>query len=328
MKSRNGPQYVIALTVMVCSGVLLAAMTFALSGYHWGTRGRGLEVDFRDATGIKLHSGVRYAGAVAGTVVHIRYLKPAERTQAGRDFAVRVSVRLDEGVPPLPSDVRAGISSETILGEKFVALSAGTPDAPPLADGAIIPGQSLAGIENLTDTLGTTAATATELLQRINRDYPGLKTNLTHLLGIGETVLSSGTNLIADAQGAITDIRGALKHVDQTITGLAPGATNLLAEATAATTNLSRTIGHAQAIAAQVREFLTNQFLVNLDQNLKHLTNVLAQVEVASEYAKILAERLAEKPSRLIWQMRTKKVPTEAEIRRRSPVASPRSAKP
>ena len=328
MKSKSWSQYIIALSVIGCSLILLAALTVAITGQRWGTYGRKLEIEFKDATGIKLHSSVRYAGAVAGSVVAIRYLKPAEREQPGkRDLAVRVTVRLERGVPVLPSDIKASISSETILGEKFVALSAGSPGIEPLPEGAIIQGQSLTGIEGLTAALEQTAATATEILQKFNGDYSELKANLNRLLVSGDTLLTTATNLVSDARTAVGDVRGTLHQVDQTIAGVGPQVSNLLAEATATVSNLNPTLDNTRAITAEVHEFLTNQFLANLDQNMRNLTSVLARTEITMEYAKILAARLAEKPSRLIWQRRTNPVPSEAEIRKTMPTSTPPQTK-
>ena len=326
MKSKNWSHYVIALSVIGCSLILLAALTIAITGQRWGTYGRKLEVEFKDATGIKLHSSVRYAGAVAGSVVAIRYLKPAERQQPGkRDLAIRVTLRLNRDVPTLPADIKVGISSETILGEKFVALTAGSPDAAPLPDGAVIQGESLSGFEGLTKTLEETAASATEMLEKFKGDYPELKTNLNRLLVSGDTLLTTATNLINDARTAVADVRGSLRRVDETIAGWRPQVSTLLAEATSTVTNVNPTLDNTRVITAELHEFLTNQFLANLDQNMRNLTSVLARTEVTMEYAKILAARLAEKPSRLIWQMRTTPVPSEAEIRKTLP--APREPK-
>ena len=323
MKSKNWSQYIIALTVIGCSLILLAALTVAISGQPWGTHGRKLEVEFKDATGIRLHSSVRYAGAVAGSVVAIRYLSPAEREQPGkRDLAVRVTVRLNQGVPALPSDTKASISSETILGEKFVALSAGSPGVNFLPVGAVIEGESMSGIENLTQTLEKTAAVATEILKKLNGDYPELKTNLNRLLISGDTLLTTATNLVSDAQTAVGDVRATLRQLGETVAGVRPQISNLLTGATSVATNLNGTIDNTRFITADVQAFLTNGFLANLDQNMRNLTGVLARTDITMEYAKILAARLAEKPSRLIWQTRTNPVPSEAEIRKTSPASN------
>jgi len=225
-------------------------------------------------------------------------------------------------VPALPSDTKASISSETMLGEKFVALSAGSPGVKPLLEGAVIEGESMSGIEELTQALGKTAAVATEILKKLNGDYPELKTNLNRLLNSGDTLLTTATNLVSDAQTAVGDVRATLRQLGDTVAGVRPQISNLLTGASSVATNLNGTIDNTRFITADVQAFLTNGFLANLDQNMRNLTGVLARTEITMEYAKILAARLAEKPSRLIWQMRTNPVPSEAEIRKTSPVTN------
>ena len=93
---KNLSDYLVALTVIVCSLVLLGALTYALSGRRVSASDRTLEVDYPDVTGIKLHSEVRYAGAIAGTVTHIRLLTFEERqagdTEEKKHNAVRVTL--------------------------------------------------------------------------------------------------------------------------------------------------------------------------------------------------------------------------------------------
>src|SRR5438876_9445497 len=120
--------YIVALAVNACSVVLLAALTIALSGFRLKKPSRTLQIDYEDVTGVKVHSEVRYAGAPAGRVIAMRHLNPNERTKSiNKKDAVIVTVELDEEIPPLPVDVTATLSADTLLAPKFVALSAGTP---------------------------------------------------------------------------------------------------------------------------------------------------------------------------------------------------------
>ena len=52
MKSKNWSQYLIALSVIGCSLILLAALTVAITGQRWGIFGRKLEIEFKDVIGI------------------------------------------------------------------------------------------------------------------------------------------------------------------------------------------------------------------------------------------------------------------------------------
>ena len=131
---RNLSDYLVALSVIACSVVLLAALSMALSGYQLKKPTRTLQIDYEDVTGIKIHSEVRYAGAPAGRVIGMRHLTAAERgASANKRDAVRVTINLEENIPPLPDDVTATLSADTLLAPKFVALSAGTPGRKTLA---------------------------------------------------------------------------------------------------------------------------------------------------------------------------------------------------
>src|SRR5207244_11891454 len=145
---RNLSDYFVALFVVACSVVLLGALTFALSGRQLKKPTRTLQINYEDVTGIKVNSEVRYAGAPAGRVIAMRHLSAQEREAiANKKDAVRVTVSLDEGIPPIPADVTATLSSDTMLSPKFVALSAGTPGGMSLENYAEIVGHPVDGID-------------------------------------------------------------------------------------------------------------------------------------------------------------------------------------
>src|SRR6058998_4053633 len=125
---RNFSDYIVALSVILTGLVLLAALTIALSGYRLKKPTRTLQINYEDVTGIKVNSELRYAGAPAGRVIAMRHLTAKERESLpNKKDAVLVTVSLDEEIPPMPTDVTATLSSDTMLSPKFVALSAGTP---------------------------------------------------------------------------------------------------------------------------------------------------------------------------------------------------------
>src|SRR5438552_9263973 len=162
---RNLSDYLVALFVIACSVVLLAALTFALSGYRLKKPTRTLQINYEDVTGIKVNSEVRYAGAPAGRVSAKRHLTANEReASANKRDAVRVTVSLDEAIPPLPADVTATLSSDTLLSPKFVALSAGTPGGQTLANNAAIEGHPAYGLEQITSAAGPLCDNANKLL--------------------------------------------------------------------------------------------------------------------------------------------------------------------
>ncbi|MEP6778079.1 MAG: MlaD family protein, partial [Chthoniobacterales bacterium] len=180
---RNFSDYLVALAVIVCSAVLLAALTIALTGYRLKKPTRTLQIDYEDVTGIKVHSEVRYAGAPAGRVISMRHLTAAQRVaQENKKDAVRVTVALEENIPSLPADITATLSSDTLLSPKFVALSAGTPGTATLANNSVIEGHPAYGIEQITAAAGPLFENANKLIDNLNGTVTNVKTDLGQFL--------------------------------------------------------------------------------------------------------------------------------------------------
>src|SRR4029434_4549732 len=176
---RNLSDYFVALSVIACSIVLLGPLTFALSGDRLKKPTRTLQINYEDVTGIKVNSEVRYAGAPAGRVIAMRHLTAQEReATANKKDAVRVTVTLDDGIPPLPTDVTATLRSDKMLSPKLVALSAGTPGGQTLANNASIEGHPAYGLEQITAAAGPLFEDASKLLDNMNVTVTDLKKNL------------------------------------------------------------------------------------------------------------------------------------------------------
>jgi ABC-type transporter Mla subunit MlaD len=279
---RNLSDYFVALFVVVCSVVLLAALTFALSGYRLKKPTRTLQINYEDVTGIKVNSEVRYAGAPAGRVIAMRHLTATEReASANKKDAVRVTVSLDEGIPPLPTDVTATLSSDTMLSPKFVALSAGTPGGETLANNAAIEGHPSYGLEQITAAAGPLIDNANKVLDNLNVTVTGLKKDL------GEFTPKLGP--LADSLKVDADnLQNAIKNLD----AVEKGADTFL--------------GSADRFVKSTDK--------QLQEQLKQLHVTLLNLKVVTTYAKELVETLAQKPNRIIFSGKPATLTPESEI--------------
>lgn len=314
MKSRQWPLYVTTGAVVLSSLALLAALTYALSGVSWQKAGRRLEIDFPDVTGIRLHSAIRYAGAVAGEVTGIRYLTPEERLkEAQRSNAVRVTVRLGHDVPPLTTDVKVTLSSDTVMGEKFIALSAGDPAGRPLPADAIIQGAPLVTFDTLARSADDMMGNLNVVLARFNQDYGDLVSRLQTLLNHGGSVLLQTSNLMDHAQGAVSDAGEIVAQLKSDYPALAAQLSELLANGSTVATNATRTLDRVNGLVADA-----DHLVVSNEDRVADLLNqlrVVAQnLKVVTTYAKALTGTLGEKPSRVIWGTRKQPLPSELEI--------------
>src|SRR2546430_3575538 len=215
---RNLSDYLVALSVIACSIVLLGALTFALSGYRLKKPTRTLQINYEDVTGIKVNSEVRYAGAPAGRVIAMRHLTAKEReVSPNKKDAVRVTISLDDGIPALPTDVTATLSSDTMLAPKFVALSAGTPGGNTLANNAAIEGHPAYGLEQITAAAGPLFENANKLLDNLNVTVTGLKGNLDQFMPKLGPLADSLKIDVDNLQNVVTNLDGLAKGADSVL---------------------------------------------------------------------------------------------------------------
>jgi len=279
---RNLSDYIVALAVIACSLVLLGALTIALSGYRLKKPERTLQINYEDVTGVKVHSEVRYAGAPAGRVIAMRHLSAAERgaSENKRD-AVRVTISLDEGVPLLPSDVIATLSSDTLLAPKFVALSAGTPGGKTLANNAAIEGHPAYGLEQITAAAGPLFENANRLLDNLNVTVTDLKGNLGQFMPKISPLVDTVKTDLDELQKVVTALGGVEK-------------------------NANTVLGTADKFVGTTDK--------QLQEQMKELHVILLNLKVITTHAKAITEALGEKPNRLIFSGKANKLTPEEEI--------------
>ncbi|MEY2507128.1 MAG: hypothetical protein QOH01_1457 [Verrucomicrobiota bacterium] len=286
---RNLSDYVVAISVIICSVILLAALTMALSGFRLKKPTRTLQIDFEDVTGVKLHSEVRYAGAAAGRVIAMRHLSREQR-EAGENKrkAVRVTVSLMDEVPPLPADVIATLSSDTLLSPMFVALSAGTPGGDTLANNAVIEGHTAYGIQQI-------AAAAGPLIDNANKLIDSLKATVGNLDGTISNVRNDLGTVLPKIAPVLDVAKIDLEELQRIIKGLDDVEKN----ANAVFENAGKFVGSTDK---------------QIQEQMKELRVILLNLKVVSTHAKALTETIAEKPSRIIFSGKGNKLTPESEI--------------
>jgi ABC-type transporter Mla subunit MlaD len=293
---RNLSDYVVALSVIVCSVILLAALTIALTGFRFQKPSRTLQIDFEDVTGVKLHSEVRYAGAPAGRVIAMHHLKPEERSAGtNKRNAVRVTVNLLDEIPPLPADVVATLSSDTMLSPSFVALSAGTPGGATLPNNSIIDGHPAYGIPQIAAAAGPLIDNANKLIDSLNATAGNLNNTVTSVRTNFDDFLPKISPILDTAK---TDLE-ELRHIITGLDDVEKNANDVLKNANGVFDNAGRFVGSTDK---------------QIQDQMKELHVILLNLKVVSTHAKALVDALAEKPNRIIFSGKTQKLTPEAEI--------------
>src|SRR2546423_5634917 len=92
-----------------------------------GAKGYRVNVSFPSAQDLATQADVRIAGVTVGKVVATQLDPKGNRTMA--------TLQIESKYAPVRRDTRAILRTKTILGETYVQLLPGAPNAPPIADG-------------------------------------------------------------------------------------------------------------------------------------------------------------------------------------------------
>lgn len=140
----------VGIFMAVCL-VALAVLIFKVEDIRlFAGDGQSIEARFDSVAGLDAQAAVRVAGVRVGQVEAIEL--------EGR--AARVTLRLDEPIR-LTRGAAAHISTVSLLGDKYIELDPGEPDAPPLPEGAVLEGTTPVSFDDalakLNDLAGSLA---------------------------------------------------------------------------------------------------------------------------------------------------------------------------
>jgi len=145
-----------------------------------------LYADFRDVQGLDRGADVRLAGLRAGRVEDLRI----------DGDHVRVSMAID-GQYAVPRDAVAKLDFRALSGERFVALTLGTPTVPVAKPGEVLEGETPAGLADAVDQLAHVAQSIDELATNLNADASRLLTSLSDVVEENRSALNGLTTHVA-----------------------------------------------------------------------------------------------------------------------------------
>ena len=151
----------IAVTVVLCSLVLLGALSLAISGTDLNRPKGLLTIDLPSAVGLDRQAQVRYAGTIAGRIRSLRPLTDEERTKESPGCSIRVVVEIRHPLPILRIGTTATVISDTVLAEKYLNLTPGPVNNPALPAGTILYAKHSANLDEVM-------ASGKELLDGVN----------------------------------------------------------------------------------------------------------------------------------------------------------------
>jgi phospholipid/cholesterol/gamma-HCH transport system substrate-binding protein len=208
------PARLAGVGVFVLAGLLLFAIALFMIGERQLAFARKFVIytEFTTITGLQPGAIVRVSGAPAGSVTDIE--PPADP-----DGKFRVRLELTEDLHQLVrTDSVAAIQTEGLVGGSFLAVTAGTRNAPRAAENSTIPSRepfSLADLfQQMSDTIGKVNATADTLatgivstLASVDATVDNANTLINEVSDDVKALASSSARVTADAAQIAEGIR-------------------------------------------------------------------------------------------------------------------------
>ncbi len=180
------------LFALSCIGLLLFLWVSFGGTIPLGAQGYRVNVSFPSAQDLATQADVRIAGVSVGKVVSTQLDPKGNRTMA--------TIQLEHQYSPIRQDTRAILRTKTILGETYVQLIPGQPNAPPVADGGTLPRSQVLPTVQLSDIFNALDPTTRHAFQTWQQELAtavtGNDQNLNDVLGNLPTFAADATDIL------------------------------------------------------------------------------------------------------------------------------------
>jgi phospholipid/cholesterol/gamma-HCH transport system substrate-binding protein len=167
------------LFALSCVGLLLFLWLSFGGTIPFNPKGYQVQVSFPNAGQLATQADVRIAGVTVGKVISKSLDPKGNRTIA--------TLQIDRKYSPIRKNAQAILRMKTILGETYVQITPGTPNAPPVPDGGLLPrGQVVPAVQisEILNALDPTTRRAFQVWQQqLARAVHGNDQNLNSVLG-------------------------------------------------------------------------------------------------------------------------------------------------
>jgi virulence factor Mce-like protein len=285
------------LFALSCVGLLLFLWLSFGGTIPLGAQGYRINVSFPSAQDLATQADVRIAGVSVGKVVSTQLDPKGNRTMA--------TLQIQHQYAPITKDTRAILRTKTILGETYVQLIPGQPNAPPIADGGTLPRSQVLPTVQLADIFNALDPTTRHAFQTWQQELAkavnGNDQNLNDVLGNLPTFAADATDIlqVLDVQHFATvrliqsggTVFGALGADQTALRNLITSAESTFAETAANNNALARTfqvfptfLNETKATMAKLQTFSlnTDPLIKELDPVAQQLAPTLHSVQLLS----------------------------------------------
>jgi phospholipid/cholesterol/gamma-HCH transport system substrate-binding protein len=266
-----------ARSIEVKVGALILVSLVLLGGFILVMGGLSFEktypvyVDFDNPGGLLSGAAVRVGGVKVGSVKDLEFLGGKVDPKTGRRVVVRAQIAIEKRIEDsIHQDADFYVTAQGVLGEQFLAINPGSPDKPPLAEGAEVKGidpprldlflakayelldTTVEGIKNNRETLSDMLDNTAGLLKGLNFIVTGNRERIERTLANIEDITLEAKQLTHDARIEYVDnpkVLQTVDHIDDLVARIHEDSGPMLKDAREALANLNRvsaTVGDPQ----------------------------------------------------------------------------------
>jgi phospholipid/cholesterol/gamma-HCH transport system substrate-binding protein len=307
MNSR-GEQVWVGLFVLVAAALLIAAVLSMTGVFRSGKISH--RAYFKFGGGLEGGAVVRFGGISAGSVQRVR-VDPADSTRIEIDFGVRPDI-------PLKTDSVASITSLGVLGDNYLELSTGTPQAPLAAPGSVVKSAEAVSFTDLSNMAGELEPMAQQVLLKLNQRLSELQVTIARTNDLlndrnRANINSSLASLSSMLEEDRPKLSTTLDNFQTASARLAPLLNNLkktMAQANDALGHIDAMVldnrQDLRASVAELRKTLVSTSSVMdhlngmLDYNTSNIDQALENVRVMTQNLRELTQKVERRPYTLI----------------------------
>ena len=266
----------------VIGGLLLFALGLFTIGDRRKLFSRDFEIwtEFKELGGVQNGAKVKVGGMDAGEVIEIQV--PA---QPQARFRVRMRV-LEKLHAVVRSDSVASIQTEGILGNKFVKIDAGTPEAAQAAPGSTIPGREPFDfgdlLQEVRDTIGKVRGQMDDVFASVQDTSRQANELVAAVRGDVEAIVESGKKITDDVSLVVEGVQAGRGIFGKLVKdeGLSESAARTMKSFEKTAENVRESSGK---VTEFVSEFQERQIMREVEQTVKNLQQLTAQARDAIE---------------------------------------------
>ena len=312
--SSKREQVWVGLFVLVAAALLIATVLSVAGTFR---RGNILHrAYFKFAGGLEPGAAVRFGGMKAGSVQAVR-VDPEDSTRIEVDFNVARNI-------PLKVDSVAKITTLSALGDNYVELTQGTPQAAAAAPGSVVRSIEATSFSDISGMVGDLKPMMQQVLESLNQRLNELQVTVARANDLLSdqnrsnisAALGTANSMLAEDRPKVS---ATLSNVQTASARLMP----LLDDLKKTIAQANDTLGHVDAVVLENRQDLRSsvaelrqtlltassvldQLERTLDYNADNIDQTLENVRVTTQHLKDLTETLKRRPYTLIRADRPK----------------------